>query len=351
MIVFIADKYLAVDIINSQIIGLAKYLQPQKQKVICIWGTKENKGRSILNIDNCYNIRVVYFRRFKEISSIIRAADYVYLRSYLHIINILYLKWCYNHRMKIIYDFRGLFSAESYYKHRQIIRSATLYFLEFFMYAVSDYICSVSDALAKLLRHIYYDRDITVIPCGVETVYKRQYPIDRNYVKILYCGSINQWQQFDRCINVYKDICKNIPALLSIYTPHCEMAKQYLQSINIKATEIEYVRHDDLMYRMRGHDYGLLLREDHIINRVASPIKAIEYLACGIIPLVTDNIGDISSDIKRYKIGFIMDEKFEMDLLRSAYKDEDIGDRIYKYACEHTWAQILKVHPINATVS
>ena len=48
-------------------------------------------------------------------------------------------------------------------------------------------------------------------------------------------------------------------------------------------------------------ELGKRLREDHLLNRVACPTKAIEYMATGVIPIVLcDEIGDLNVMGYRY---------------------------------------------------
>ena len=43
---------------------------------------------------------------------------------------------------------------------------------------------------------------------------------------------------------------------------------------------------NEVLARYAQSDFGLLLRDDHVVNRVACPTKLIEYLHCGIVPVV-----------------------------------------------------------------
>ena len=52
-------------------------------------------------------------------------------------------------------------------------------------------------------------------------------------------------------------------------------------------------------------DYGLLLREESVTNKVASPIKFAEYLACGLGIIITPNIGDYSSYVINNNCGYL----------------------------------------------
>jgi hypothetical protein len=54
-------------------------------------------------------------------------------------------------------------------------------------------------------------------------------------------------------------------------------------------------------------DYGLLLREPTITNRVASPTKFAEYLAAGLDVLISPGLGDLSDFVRRHGCGLVVD--------------------------------------------
>ena len=55
-------------------------------------------------------------------------------------------------------------------------------------------------------------------------------------------------------------------------------------------------------------DYGLLIREETITNKVASPVKFAEYLACGLYVIISDNLGDYTQFVLNNNCGCITSE-------------------------------------------
>ena len=54
--------------------------------------------------------------------------------------------------------------------------------------------------------------------------------------------------------------------------------------------------HTELLHAYRQCHFGLLLREDTIINHIACPTKLVEYIAMGIVPILeSPQIGDFES--------------------------------------------------------
>jgi glycosyltransferase involved in cell wall biosynthesis len=68
---------------------------------------------------------------------------------------------------------------------------------------------------------------------------------------------------------------------------------------NVKQSEV----HDHLV----AGDVGLLLREDHVLNRVSSPTKFAEYLAAGVPVISTPYVGDVSGAVIQENVGTIVD--------------------------------------------
>ena len=58
------------------------------------------------------------------------------------------------------------------------------------------------------------------------------------------------------------------------------------------------------MYRK---DFGFCLRNDNIINLVASPTKVLEYVSRNVVPILTEHVGDFSRDLLQDKIAYVID--------------------------------------------
>ena len=66
-----------------------------------------------------------------------------------------------------------------------------------------------------------------------------------------------------------------------------------LTSDQIKDVEIVSLPNNILMNELVGADYGFLLRDKSIINEVSCPTKLVEYLSCGVVPILDSAaIGD-----------------------------------------------------------
>ena len=79
-----------------------------------------------------------------------------------------------------------------------------------------------------------------------------------------------------------------------------ELARRY----GINEITVRYIPYTELNYEMSKYKYGFLLRKDTAVNNVATPTKMNSYMACGVIPIFSDVIGDFKDALKdvRYKI-------------------------------------------------
>lgn len=347
MIIFVVPKYLSAGVINSQVIQMARHVRPDKQRVMYVYGDKNLLGNGLMD-PNDWRLTIRYFKNFSDLSSDLLRAEKIYLRSYHFLWKILAIKWFRNRRLQVVFDFRGLLYMESWYRHKSFIRSAVLYIIEFFVYATADHICAVSNALSIELKRHFFTRKINVIPCAIEKATKRSTEVHGHPLRFVYVGSLSKWQQFDRVLRVFEAVCQKMPATLSVFTFDVEEARKIIDNSRIEVKELISLRQNEVINRLAGFDFGFLLRENHIINRVASPIKFLEYISCGVIPIVTQYVGDYSADVNQQRLGYVLEnEEVEPEKLLALFNDTQIAERLFKYAIAHTWEALLKDHPLN----
>ena len=95
---------------------------------------------------------------------------------------------------------------------------------------------------------------------------------------------------------------------------------------------------------LKYYDFGFILRENHVINKVSSPIKLLEYTSSGVIPILTDSVGDYPMIMKDQKIGIVIDD-LNFSFLKNDFldilNDSNIYLRLFKFSENFTWSKIF----------
>ena len=215
--------------------------------------------------------------------------------------------WARNPRQKIIMWFQGIVpeEADMQFKGRpsRLPRIWVWRFLENLALKKAVFLFFVSEAMVEHFRrqYGYAKKNYFVMPCF-------NLPLDRNsfYVEgkyrspgFVYAGGLNAWQCFESALELFKAVEERIPdAGLTILTGEQNEARRLVAKHGVKNAEVKYVTPSEIGQELARHKYGLMLREDHIVNRVATPTKMNSYLAAGVIPVYTDVIGDFKIRLK-----------------------------------------------------
>jgi hypothetical protein len=158
--------------------------------------------------------------------------------------------------------------------------------------------------------------------------YRKKYKLDDKYVMI-FTGNLNySWQNIKRSIEVFKLLQKSIYqniyfVMLIRRQDHC-IAKEFIENLNLKDNDylLLNVPHEEVNGFLNASDLGILLREDHTLNKVASPGKLGEYLSTGLTVLTTKHIGLYSKEMMKNNVGVLIDD---------IYSDNEILEKIQSY--------------------
>lgn len=114
-------------------------------------------------------------------------------------------------------------------------------------------------------------------------------------VGAIYAGGFQAWQQMEK---MFDFVQRNPGLTVTFLTPDPErVRREYRERFqrDFLGTSAS-ARPDELAGWYRRHRFGLILREDSTVNRVASPTKLAEYLGAGLVPIVDSaDIGDFPS--------------------------------------------------------
>lgn len=225
---------------------------------------------------------------------------------------------------KVVFDARGAYSAEHKEYLSQLINIREDYrVLEKECVLLSDFRLAVSEALTHWWEKEFGYRlqQHCIIPCNLGTSHQNNFPSEKEImawrekaayaatdVLLVYSGSNADWQsidQVDAWLLKMMDTDPHIKVLLlANQSPeHLRVFKKYPSRVTQNWVSAEKVRSLLLMA-----DYGILLREQTITNRVASPTKFAEYLSAGLQVLISNNLGDFSDFTEKHDCGMVIHE-------------------------------------------
>lgn len=261
--------------------------------------------------------------------------------------------------LRVIADIHGAGSAEYAYQKQLQPEDRTLQRLE----EAEKQILTQADQLIFVSQkmHRYYEdkfgrviENHAVIPCAINAQFKfdpqKRASLRREHnlldkLVVAYAGSAVAYQLVDEMCILFKAIHQHLPnAHFMILSHHSGQFQRQLDEhkINTANYSIFSVTHEGVFDLLQMGDVGLMLRDDSILNIVASPTKFAEYLLCGLPVITSDYVGDFSNAVKAYKLGFTVDlsELNQVDEVVSFLLDvqtnrNDYALRCIRYVKEH----------------
>lgn len=155
----------------------------------------------------------------------------------------------------------------------------------------------VSNAMKQHFKekYGYIKTNNYIMPCMNQDIHKENFD-DTHYCKptFVYSGGMQKWQCFEKTVDYFLEIKKYIPnAEFTVLTAQMDIARNVLSKKGVEGI-VKYVKYDKMNSELSKYKYGFLIREDNIVNNVATPTKMSSYLACGVIPICSDVIKDFN---------------------------------------------------------
>ena len=124
-----------------------------------------------------------------------------------------------------------------------------------------------------------------------------------------YVGGLSVWQCFPETVAFYKSIEDKIPnAEFRVFTPDVDKAIQIMEEFGLKRYSAKFVKSDELSKELAECKFGFILRAKSPVNYVATPTKLSNYLASGLIPIVSDSVEYFNEILKDCKYAVILSE-------------------------------------------
>lgn len=267
-------------------------------------------------------------------------------------------KWC--GYKECIFWMQGVVPEESYARHHSWIRKKILDFVEKITLASSDKLILVSHEMKKHLSHKHSCAlpECFIMPCFNEELDEKHMLYPKEYISnsFVYVGGLSKWQCFDEIVRIYSFIERNVENTeLVVFTKQTDEAKKIIKQYEIKNSRVSYAAVSELAEKIRGLKFGFVIREDIILNQVATPTKLSNYLANGIMPIYSGCLKNFSEEMDKcpyaIKLDSIYDEKEIMEkIIRNGLMenvDRQAVMQEYKrvfeiYYCKEKYINLLK---------
>lgn len=157
----------------------------------------------------------------------------------------------------------------------------------------------------------------------------------------VYSGSWRKYQMVQETVTFFSEIRKRIAnAFFLILTGQVEEFRRSVQAQGLNPADytIMSLPHDEVFQVLQAADVGFLLRDDSVVNRVASPTKFAEYCICGLPVLLTRYVGDYSGEAEEHQLGFVLEQLEFTDALGCFLKDVQNRREVYAMRC-HKYAR------------
>ncbi len=372
-LLFFSDSSILNPILHSQGLPLLKFLSKQKFKCYLLsfeslkkidenkvqYDVIRNQYISFISLNEIFlnenssipfllNYFIIGFVKAKKIIKEKRI-EIIHARSLFPAIISLLLKINYPN-LKVLYDNRGVFIDEQIYlkqwKREGLIENI-FRILERWIIKKSDHIVVVSRVFKDFLINEHpainnLSEKISVI--NNKTYIDKLKPEDfikqkNKNIICVFSGSSAKWQNLNEVITFAQNCLRRINNFrFKILT--YEVDKFEKEILNYKelfhVTEILNLTSDKVFDQLTSANFGLLLRENNLINNVSSPLKFAEYLAAGLPIVVSEGVGDTEEIINSHKVGIVVKHNdFESAILKleELLREPDIYTRC-RYVAE-----------------
>lgn len=234
------------------------------------------------------------FTHFFRVATLIKKADILYIHSAYNAVRLM----LFSTKAHIIFDAHGVVPEELVQEGR--ITASKIYSLveRQILRRCNTLIC-VTNTMLVHLRNKYGDcqhRQHIILPILPRLDHNDQnLPSNisaRDSNSVIYAGGIQSWQNIDKMLAAAR---MRPDMKYTFLTGNTKIFKGHLSGIGLKDVSCFSVAPEAVQDYYLNHEYGFILRDEILLNRVACPTKLVEYLYWGVLPIViTPHIGDFT---------------------------------------------------------
>ncbi len=243
---------------------------------------------------------------------------------------------------------QGVLPEESFMRNGSKLRQFILSKLEHRALKLLDGLIVVSESMLKHLdgKYGFTHKNAHVLPCLSDLEQCTEVKKKKN--SFVYVGGASEWQKIDSVLKAYNKIYNGLPNTTLDFISRDKEQIQKLIKIhstnniekNIRIFSIS--NRAEMQMKLSEYNYGFLFREDSAVNRVSSPIKYLEYLSCGVTPILSEKVGDYSEYTRLNHVGIVVphnEEERTLELIeRKAISSEKVSSEYKKL--QLSWSNI-----------
>jgi hypothetical protein len=223
--------------------------------------------------------------------------------------------WC----RKVVFDGRGAYKAEfEEYLGKTLVLEDKVELLEKQALEGADLRLAVSGKLVEYWQSVYgYKQpDHVIVPCTINASHATEFPAEAALqerrkvhdfaaedIVFVFSGSAADWQSFELLDSCLLDAFSSDPRLKLVILSQAPTEHLRIRQIYGSRVSQQWLKPEAVQDLLLACDIGLLLREDTVTNRVASPTKFAEYLDAGLDILISAQVGDFTGFVREKKCG------------------------------------------------
>ena len=124
----------------------------------------------------------------------------------------------------------------------------------------------------------------------------------------VYSGSVAGWQSFNLLSSFIEPLLKKSTLNKIVFFSPADVKIEQLQKTFPGQVFRKHLNSNEVADNLLVGDYGLLIRENSVTNKVASPLKYAEYLASGLNVIISKELGDYTQLSSQKKWGYVLTE-------------------------------------------
>ena len=319
------DGYMKAVLATDEILAdscMRLYIEKSSDEFFCKGISVTEIKRDVVSIHySCHNLTHI-----NEIRDILNCSDLIYVHSIYYydeeILN--------GVSTPIVYDIHGVVPEETEYTGN-MGKTVELYQSEALAFSSCRLFICRNEAMMSYYHQKYKAPKckMMLLPSISEaTLPKRKHLCSGSEaderISIVYSGGTVKWQLVPMML---EGISRRPEYHYIVASSEVEKFNELTEPLTDNDIEVLYVEPDLLKNVYRRAQYGFVLRDDIIINRVACPTKLVDYCAYGVVPIMlSDRIGDFG----KYGLRFVYyydflnnrlpDEKMRLEMAEANYQ-------------------------------